>query len=82
MVRGYNEYQNAFDAPIGEILSCEREVGNIHDTFVLAIKKDGEGSHCCRLSLFQQLSFQFHTSELVINLCMDTPTRSISGLRH
>ena len=25
-------------APIGEILSCEREVGNIHDTFALAIK--------------------------------------------
>ena len=32
MVRGYNEYQNTFDTPIGEILSCEREVGNIHDT--------------------------------------------------
>ena len=27
-------------APIGEILSCEREVGNIHDTFALAIEKD------------------------------------------
>ena len=39
MVPGYNEYQNVFDAPVGKILSCEREVGNIHDTFVLAIKK-------------------------------------------
>ena len=29
-------------APIGEILSCEREVGNIHDTFAVAIKKDGK----------------------------------------
>ena len=38
MARGYNEYQNAFDAPIGEILSCERQVGNIHATFALAIK--------------------------------------------
>ena len=36
MVHGYK--WNAFDAPIGEILSCEREVGNVHDTFVLAIK--------------------------------------------
>ena len=45
IVHGYNEYQNAFNAPIGEILSCEREVGSIHDTFVLAIKKDGKGSH-------------------------------------
>ena len=41
MVRGYNEYQNAFDAAVGEILSCERKVGNIHDTFTLPIKKDG-----------------------------------------
>ena len=81
MICGYNEYQNAFDAPIGEILSCEREVGNIHDTFVLAIKKEGEGLHCCRLSLFQQLSFQFHTSKLVINLHMDNPTKNVNGLR-
>ena len=32
MVHGYNEYQNAFDAPISEILSYERDLGNIHDT--------------------------------------------------
>ena len=38
MVRGYHEYQNAWDAPIGKILSCEREVCNIHDTFVVPIK--------------------------------------------
>ena len=36
MVCGYK--WNAFDAPIGEISSCEREVGNVHNTFVLAIK--------------------------------------------
>ena len=64
MDHGYiNEYHNAFDGPIGEILSCKREVGNIHVTFVLAITKDGErdgeGSHRCWLSLFQQLSFLF-----------------------
>ena len=34
MVRGYHEYQKAWDVPIGEILSCEDlEVDNIHDTF-------------------------------------------------
>ena len=55
MIRGYNQYQNAFDAPIGEILSCEREVGNIHYTFALTTKKDGKGLHYCRLSLFQQV---------------------------
>ena len=31
-----------WDAHIDEILSCEREVGNIHDTFAVTIKKDGE----------------------------------------
>ena len=37
MVRGYHEYQKAWDIPIGEILSCEDlEVGNIHDTFAIA----------------------------------------------
>ena len=30
MVCSYNEYHNAFDAPIGEILSCETEVGNTY----------------------------------------------------
>ena len=37
MLHGYHQYQNAWDAPIGEILSCERKVGNIHDTFAVAI---------------------------------------------
>ena len=54
MVYGYHDYQNAWDAPIGEILSCKREVGNIHDIFAVAIKKDGRGSHPLRLSLFRQ----------------------------
>ena len=44
-----------------------KEVGNIYDTFTLAIKKDGEGLHRCGLTLFQQLSLQFQTFELVIN---------------
>lgn len=49
MVRGYHEYQSVWDAPIGETLLCEREVGNIHDTFAVAIKKDGEVvGHCPR----------------------------------
>ena len=50
MVRSYHEYKNAWNAH--EILSCEREVGNIHDIFAVAIKKDGKGSHHCWLSLF------------------------------
>jgi len=39
MVHGYHEYKNTWDAPIGELLRCEREVGNIHDTFTVAIKR-------------------------------------------
>ena len=50
-------YQKAWDAPI-ENLSCEKEVDNIYNTFVVAVTKDGEGSHHCGLSLFQQRSFK------------------------
>ena len=38
MVHGYHKYHNAWNAPIGKILSCEREVGNINDTFAVAIE--------------------------------------------
>ena len=31
-----SQYQKAWDAPI-ENLSCERELGNIHNTFAVAI---------------------------------------------
>ena len=44
--------------------------------FMILIAKDGEESHRCGLSLFLQLSFQFQTSELVIN----APTKSINSL--
>ena len=27
MVRGYHQYKDVWDAPVGEILQCEREVG-------------------------------------------------------
>ena len=30
-----------------KILSCEREVGNIHNIFVVVIAKDGKGSAGC-----------------------------------
>ena len=37
MVCGYHKCQSVWDAPIGVMLRCEREVGNIHDTFAVAI---------------------------------------------
>ena len=50
MVRGYHHYKAIWDAAIdGEVLSCEREVGNVHDTFAVAVKKDGIiVGHCPR----------------------------------
>ena len=49
MVRGYH-YKAIWEAAIdGEVLSCEREVGNVHDTFAVSVKKDGIiVGHCPR----------------------------------
>ena len=33
-LRGFRIYK---DATIGEVLSCERDIGNSHDTFAVAI---------------------------------------------
>ena len=38
-VWGYHYYRAVWDAAIGEVLQCEREVGNVHDTFAVAVKK-------------------------------------------
>ena len=43
---------------IGEILSCEREVGNIDDTFVVPIKKYSE------LLVIPQEKFQLYAQFL------------------
>ena len=41
MVRGYHSYKIIWEATNdGEMLACEREVGNIHDTFAVTMKKD------------------------------------------
>jgi len=50
VIRGYHVYKAIWDATIdGEVLLCEREVGNIHDTFAVAVKKDGVIiGHCPR----------------------------------
>jgi len=42
MIRGYHIYKAIWEAAIdGEVLLCEREVRNIHDTFAVTVKKDG-----------------------------------------
>ena len=40
VVRGYHHYKAIWDAAIdGKVLSCEKEVGNIHDTLAVTVKK-------------------------------------------
>ena len=50
VVRGYHYYKSIWEAAIdGEVLACEREVGNVHDTFTVSVKKDGIiVGHCPR----------------------------------
>ena len=50
MIRGYHVYKVIWEAAIdGEVLLCDREVGNIHDTFAVVVKKDGViVGHCPR----------------------------------
>ena len=45
MIRGYHEYQLIWNDPIiGEELGCEREPGNSHDPYAVAVKKAIGGS--------------------------------------
>lgn len=44
MIRGYHEYISIWESPnVGEILSCEREIGNAYDTHAVAVKKAIDG---------------------------------------
>ena len=44
--RGYHEYKAVWVSPtVGEVLSCEREAGNNHDTYAVAFKKVIDGSY-------------------------------------
>ena len=50
VVRGYHYYKSIWEAAIdGEVLACKMEVGNVHDTFAVSVKKDGIiVGHCPR----------------------------------
>ena len=41
-VRGYYVYQDIWRPEIGDVLHCEREIGNSHNTFAVAIRNDTE----------------------------------------
>ena len=44
MVRGYHYYKDIWEAVIGEELECEREHGNIHDLYAVAVKQKSEAT--------------------------------------
>ena len=41
-IHGYHYYKDVWTAVIGEQRNCEREFGNRHDSFAVAIMKDGQ----------------------------------------
>ena len=41
VIHGYHIYKDTWIAVIGEERNCERELGNRHDPFAVAIMKDG-----------------------------------------
>ena len=40
-VMGYHIYQDTWEARLGEVLSCHREIANAFDPFAVCMKKDG-----------------------------------------
>ena len=42
VVCGFHNYKNVWEPTIDKVLSCERDVGNSHDTFAVAIKNSFE----------------------------------------
>ena len=41
VVRGYRVYGADWEAPVGQILPCQREGGNIHDPYAVAVVEEG-----------------------------------------
>ena len=36
-VRGYHIYKEVWEAPLGQLLLCQRELGNVHDPYAVAV---------------------------------------------
>ena len=50
-VRGYHIYGNIWIPSVGDLLSCERESGNLNDLYAVAIK-NGASMDCSTLVTF------------------------------
>ena len=66
-VKRYHEYQNIWTSNIGEILSIEREPGNLVDKYVVWVKKENETvGHLSKDGKFAKTSFfvtEYYTSD-------------------
>jgi len=40
-VRGYHVYKDVWEAALGQLLPCQREPGNIHDPYAVAVVETG-----------------------------------------
>ena len=41
VVRGYHVYGADWEAPVGQILPCQPDGGNIHDPYAVAVVEEG-----------------------------------------
>ena len=41
MVQGYHKYKDIWEAEVGTTLQCQRETGNHHDVYAVAVLKSG-----------------------------------------
>ena len=51
-VRGYHIYGNIWTPSVGDLLSCERESGNLNDLYAVALKNGRASMDCNTLVTF------------------------------
>ena len=44
VIRGYHIYKEGWNAPVGQVLFCEREIGNCSDPSAVAVKRVALGA--------------------------------------
>ena len=58
VIQGYHVYKDGWDAPIGGVLYCEQEIGNLSDPCVVAVERAALcQSYCLRLVLCLQFGY-------------------------
>ena len=61
-VRGFHVYKDVWEPTISEVLSCESEIGNSHNTFAVAIKNSSEVRSRSHSQIFVINLFDFYSS--------------------